>query len=82
VLTLLEGIEGLGGHAPDRVYLKCSMKLQGGGPPPGPRAELGLVQRGAVLCGATYEVGQATGVAYPAYRYLKLERGDPFEVLS
>jgi hypothetical protein len=32
VLTLLEGIEGLGGHAPDRVYLKCSMKLQGGGP--------------------------------------------------
>jgi hypothetical protein len=32
VLTLLEGIEGLGGHAQDRVYLKCSMKLQGGGP--------------------------------------------------
>jgi len=32
VLTLLEDVEGLGGHAQDRVYLKCSMKLQGGGP--------------------------------------------------
>ena len=53
-----------------------------GWPPAGLRAELDLVQRGAVLNGATYEVGQATGVAYPAYRYLKLERGDPFEVLS
>ena len=32
VLTLLEDVEGLDRHVQDRVYLKCSMTLQGGGP--------------------------------------------------